>query len=404
MRSDWIERAGLFIGFTLLPVVSVYATRSAATFLSVSALLLAVARMAADGSARPLLSEFGRSARRPLGLSLLAFAAVAVLSLAWSPAPLRAWDEALRLAGSIVLVLAWCVVIRRVPTERIWPYLAVGVALGAAACAYELLAPVGLRTILTRETATWNLNRPVMIVSVLASALFVISAHDRSPRRMVVSVALAALAFGVAAISESQSTDLFWLAFVPATLFAAIFARRGTIVIGVLMGVALLMIPFAVPWVADRLRPLLDAAPLANYVRESHALLRLDIWRGFAEALPARPFTGWGIASERFMKHADGSGRPLVPYAHPHSLPIQLWLDFGLVGVLVALSVLAATFRRILALPPRQGALAAGLLAALFAVWSVSHGAWQEWWLALIALSFGTLIAARAGPAPPSLR
>ncbi|MEZ5839391.1 MAG: hypothetical protein R3D02_02800 [Hyphomicrobiales bacterium] len=84
---------------------------------------------------------------------------------------------------------------------------------------------------------------------------------------------------------------------------------------------------------------------------------------------------------------------------HPHSMPLQLWVNFGLIGAVVFSGALLMVLRRIGRIEPGHQAGALALYAGLFAVAGVSHGAWQEWWMVLVGFALVEAIR-RSGPIP----
>jgi O-antigen ligase len=66
-------------------------------------------------------------------------------------------------------------------------------------------------------------------------------------------------------------------------------------------------------------------------------------------------------------------------------MPLQVWAETGLAGVLVALGLLLwGVVRPLSRLEARRLAPRFAAFAAILAVALVGHGAWQGWWLALL--------------------
>ena len=74
---------------------------------------------------------------------------------------------------------------------------------------------------------------------------------------------------------------------------------------------------------------------------------------------------------------------------HPHSIPLQIWLELGLPGVIVMMWLILVTFLapaqdRMIGIPK---ACSVGNATSYVVVGSLSFGAWQNWWIALGWLS-----------------
>ena len=83
---------------------------------------------------------------------------------------------------------------------------------------------------------------------------------------------------------------------------------------------------------------------------------------------------------------------------HPHSAPLQIMLELGAVGAVVALALLGWVAVRLDTMPGRARALAQALFISALAIGCVAFGVWQNWWLALI-VSVALLVPLTAAPA-----
>jgi O-antigen ligase len=130
---------------------------------------------------------------------------------------------------------------------------------------------------------------------------------------------------------------------------------------------------------------------LSPFLSESW-LQRLGYWSKAVEWIWARPLPGWGLDASR----AFGPGIQL----HPHNAPLQVWMELGLIGAVAAAIVWASIFSG-LSRPVRTPAAAAAAAAATayLVFGAVSFGVWQEWWLALGALTaLACILVLRARP------
>lgn len=130
---------------------------------------------------------------------------------------------------------------------------------------------------------------------------------------------------------------------------------------------------------------------IAPFLSESW-LQRLGYWGKAVDWIWARPLPGWGLDASR----AFGPGIQL----HPHNAPLQIWMELGLIGAVAAAIVWASIFSG-LSRPVRTPAAAAATATAVayLIFGAVSFGVWQEWWLALGALSaLACILVLRARP------
>lgn len=145
-----------------------------------------------------------------------------------------------------------------------------------------------------------------------------------------------------------------------------------------------------------------NAAPKAMGLGAAGAVLAMPLvaWAILASGLAARlpeswaQRTGyWGAAIAHMADHPlRGAGleasRNLPPIQlHPHNGALQVWLELGVVGAVLAALIWALAFRAVAS--RERTLLAAGVLgsaSAYLLLGLVSFGVWQEWWLALAAL------------------
>jgi O-antigen ligase len=138
--------------------------------------------------------------------------------------------------------------------------------------------------------------------------------------------------------------------------------------------------PLVVALVLDHLHLAANGAP---QVGKMSWAARLDIWRLAERLIEQKPFTGWGLDASRTI-----AGIPL----HPHNAALQIWLELGLPGAAIAAVVFSWMFYGIGELQaedPAMAGAAAGAVAAYLVIGALSFGVWQEWWLALGALTAG---------------
>ena len=127
---------------------------------------------------------------------------------------------------------------------------------------------------------------------------------------------------------------------------------------------------------------------------------RAETWAYLAEKIMQHPIIGNGFDSLRTMKDTfDARGFEGLSYVplHAHNFGLQIWVEVGLVGALLAALFFweagAALSKSKWLTPTRSSALCAVIVTAVVFS-SLSYSAWQDWWWGAIAfaLSFVTLI------------
>lgn len=195
--------------------------------------------------------------------------------------------------------------------------------------------------------------------------------------RFAPAVMLGGLAIGSAAMGAFAATVALG-AGVLAWLATRILRGAGVRGLGVLAAALLVLAPVVVIELAD-------SGVIANVSRALTAswVARLEIWTFAAQQIIANPFGGYGLDASRTF----GTAIPL----HTHDAPLQLWLELGVPGVIFAAGFWLLLARRIAGLSTRApdgAAVGAASAAAYFTIGALSFGVWQEWWLAVGALSW----------------
>jgi O-antigen ligase len=159
-------------------------------------------------------------------------------------------------------------------------------------------------------------------------------------------------------------------------------------------GIALWMLaaPFAMPILITALRSV-ESLPLSWK-------MRLEIWAFALARIREKPIMGWGLDSVRGFKDIASIGDFKFPAAplHTHSASLHVWLETGAIGAILAAAAIigvGVATARTLGAHPAASAAACGAMAAVGAIWNVSYGAWQEWWMVVPFAAAGLAAAAR---------
>lgn len=120
---------------------------------------------------------------------------------------------------------------------------------------------------------------------------------------------------------------------------------------------------------------------------------RLRMWAYSWELIQQAPLIGHGFdASRAFedLKFRTPDGRDLtVMSMHPHNIGLHIWMETGVVGVILAIGFLLALLKTALKTcteSPRAFAVT-GLVVTVATSGAVTVGVWQHWWWALIVLA-----------------
>lgn len=123
---------------------------------------------------------------------------------------------------------------------------------------------------------------------------------------------------------------------------------------------------------------------------------RLVTWSYVGERIREHPIVGHGFdASRTFDATFKTRGFDMsVVSLHPHNAGLQIWLETGIIGAILA--VVFLWYLGLEALKFAQGGRAramatAGVFAPVILISSVSYGVWQNWWWATLFITAGIL-------------
>jgi O-antigen ligase len=389
-RAPWLNGVAIFVA-VMTPLLAYLAPLGFAPLLALAGLL-----------ALPAL-RLNRAAAPPL-LILVALAVWAAVSMTWSPVTIDA--SKLKGYGDIETLTALKLFLQ--------------------------LATYGAAVVALRGVSDLGARRAAMVLAYGMVALAVIGAVDSLSGAAIYqklhAVTGEAIRPDLAMVKVSLSTYVLALLFWPVALilsrlwrFALVWLMAaGMIVTSVICSSDACLVALAaggVVWLlvygfgrtAARVLVALVAAPFVlaplavllavqtGVIAWLHRLVpaswdsRLNIWTFAADHVQTHPFRGWGLDASR-------SFSPAIPL-HTHNAQLQLWLELGGIGAALAgvfFCWLAYGVVRLSERSRTEAAMAAAALVSYLVIGGLSFGVWQEWWLALGALTLIVCGLARA--------
>lgn len=331
------------------------------------------------------------------------FLAWAALSAVWAIDLRLAVNKAFALAAIALLAWLWFdagLQLDAAASDAIGRFLAIGVGIAIVLFLIEAATGAVIHRIMfyQRHGATVAmpleiLNWPLtLLVLLLWPALLWLTAR----RHRTLAVLFVVGTVVALAASRAGSVRLALVAGAVAAAAAFMSPRRVGPAIGVFAAALVVVAPLLVlhGGASTRVPGLLPTLPQS-------ALHRLEMWEFVAGRIEERPLLGYGLDGSRVLPGAAepyrlGGGQ--VMGLHPHNAPLQVWLELGLPGAVLAALGAFIAFRGIgVAAGSRLSATAgAGAGVTVLTVASLSFGIWQTWWLAsLVLVALLTAVVAR---------
>lgn len=268
------------------------------------------------------------------------------------------------------------------------PFLA-----GCALLFFEMISGGALQGLFTsKEIPYFQFNSPA--VALVLMAFSIINRPHTKAQIAMTALAWVFLAASVA-LTYSQSAQLAFMlggaVFVtlrflpiPQFIFPWIWRSFGAAVI-----VTIIAWPFVAPWAYNHLADDLQSNSVMAQAAAGH---RMEIWDAVSRYSLKRPLTGYGIEATRSVGQFDTGHRFAVDGAtiHPHSAALQIWIEFGVIGVLIFSAVIAflceTAARASLSNIKSQATILATACAACVPLF-VAYGVWQSWWLGVLFIA-----------------
>jgi len=334
-----------------------------------------------------------------LALSL-ALAAWGVMASLWAPEILRGVETAAALGGLVFLGAGAARALTEDTAEnrrRLGHALVAGLILAAALLAFDH-ASGNLFRRAVRGFPAWTpfigfgLKPAVSILALLLPLVLALPGLSRAAKAAILLPGLA-----VALWLPGESAKIAALAGILVALAATLAPRAMARVSAAALALVFLAAPFLF---AAALARAPDLSPLP--VSAAHRVL---IWDFVTDRIAERPVLGWGMESsraipggtqnfdratlDRFGLDAPGERAAFsVPNAqrlplHTHNNALQVWLELGLVGAVIAAALAAAVMLAAGAIGPA----ALGVAVSAAVTGQLSFGSWQPWWIAAMVLA-----------------
>lgn len=397
--ADKALQAAYGLLFVVTPPLSVFAPRAMAMMLAVAGVLalpsLFINRMAAIqrlfGLCYWLLVMAALLLWGGLGIAPIAHVLEKVYlpTIGYLLAGLALWGGLCRLSVA--------------QAQKLWRWMVMGFVVAAILFAIEWLGKMPMSSFINElkdkgRPHSYDLDRGLVLISFMLWPLLlglVYYAKSVLWSRLMVWLLPPVMAFLVGhTMSQASMVGLVvsYLALICWQIFPRVtpyFMQAGTLV-GFM----------AAPWIALWLEQMFGTD--RSLWPDASAGDRIAIWVDTVGHILERPLTGYGFEAVRYF---EGLG---AYRGHPHSAPLQLWAELGVMGALVVALMLGAIVRHICAISPRQqDAWGQRLMLASVAGWvlvsSVSYGIWQGWWMAtMVTIPLMFALVRRMRVTPPA--
>jgi O-antigen ligase len=333
-------------------------------------------------------------------LSVIGFFAYAGMACLWSPDPAYSFSKWAKSVGLIFLglTLIWASAKSRLTAEHLKKASLLLIPVMLCCALFFLIEYYFHYPVLTYFLKGDNgeipngiknlflLNRSCVFVVLLSLpvSLIVWRSSLTKQTKYVFLCLLYALLFVLTLVSESQTSFIALLLIGVGILYPSwkpVFQKM------LITGIAVFICA------APLIPPVLYKAALDNnlaqdeqgWLYKASSIQRLEVWNFMSDKISDAPLFGHGVETARFF-YSDA----VMPYMktnhvmHPHNFALQIWLEFGMAGVVLFLLMLYALCQKIIRNDDGIRRYYFAVLISTLGVLSVGYSLWQAWQIGMI--------------------
>lgn len=386
--------------FVVGPIYQILETRSLPVFLLVSLLMLflghALTRFSYVRSSIATIRSLGAEHPRELKWFLLSITCLFLwmfIALIWSPEPALGARDTFALLFTIFLAPLFAVEFSKVAIIRFSTLLLIGFSVSTALVALELTDVLALQQYGDEDGEKYDLNRNASLAILLIWPVLYGFISRQMPRYLMV-IPIVTLV-GMLIYTSSQSSQLAFLCGALGWL-VLMMVPRSLKFMSTLMAAGFLAFPFLVPWIAK-----VSQGSRTELGLPESAEHRIQLWLGFFDPIVNQFLIGYGAKANRVMaldgvfgEFAEKAGY-LGATTHPHNVSLEFWIDYGLIGAVLAALMLIASGLLLAKLSKTVGLISMVMLITGLSFSFSGAGFTQAWWLASMCMSAAAMIACR---------
>lgn len=312
---------------------------------------------------------------------VLAVVCFAALGLVWAPDLEIALDRILKLvvflpAGTVLVLIA--AQSDNIGGDESRKLLLSGLGLGVLLLAWAVITTGPLSVLLPSDLhylqGPSGENRGAVLLALLATA-YLLAARGIIPTPWAWAGVLCVGTLLMFAASQTAFVAfLVWVAVWAAGSIYPALVRQFVVWGGALFILAQPFLVLAIEWMDPSRSFDIEVASVGA---------RLDIWIAVAHKAMEAPLFGHGLEATRSITDWANEFRyfngPNIP--HPHNGILQIWIEFGLTGALVAAFTWVGLLTSLDQYRKEDQVALLSLASSLLVVVGISHGLWQSWWL-----------------------
>ena len=230
------------------------------------------------------------------------------------------------------------------------------------------------------------LNRS-MVFLVLLCLPVLLALYQSGLQRRVKCMVIFCMAIGIVPalfVTQSQTAQIA-ACLAPLMFLYPAHKKKARRIFAAALITAMVAAPFAIMPLYESFEKSPAAKIDSGFMYQASIPHRLEVWNFISQKIMESPLFGHGIEATRFLKSDQILPRmESFSVLHPHNLVLQIWIEFGLAGVLLAAAFLVYLFKALdnkTSLAQRYYTV---LLTVILAVMTIGYGLWQAWQIGMM--------------------
>lgn len=342
-----------------------------------------------------------------LPLFILAFGTLAIASSLWSPDPSYSLQKAMKISAVLFSGLLPLMVAQSlspsIQHKNTLIILATGLCIAAGGYLFiDLFTRFAITRFLLGTPADMNawplpikngfmLNRTTVYLLLLClPVMLMLRTSDLSSK--IKNIFSALLIFCVAAAlstTNSQTALIAAILVAPMLVFPAQRLKARRLMLFAVL-IAMLAAPFVVKPAQDLFVQSGGHTATGGFLIDASVPHRFEVWNFMAEQIMQKPWAGHGMESARHLRAGY-----TMPYMntdrvmHPHNAVLQVWQEFGLIGISLVMGVVAYLIMSLDYKPAVMQRYYSVFFIVLLSVLVMGYGLWQPWLIGMIQSLLG---------------
>ncbi len=320
---------------------------------------------------------------------IAAIGGLGCLSSLWSLTPSESLDRGLKISALLLFSVPLIDLARACPPEalrRSWIAFPLLTLLLGALCAVEIIFGMPLYRIIKNIPPETRINPSLINKSACVFTLMLPVCLFMCLKRGVYTLAaLLVITAGLLFMhTESQASQIAMLVMPLALGVLLVLPVAGIPLAFAATGFVILLMPFLSPIAFDMFAQQIAGNQYLG--KKASASMRLENWDFISRKIMENPWTGFGMDATRSIQDFETQqlffkGTTIM---HPHNFGLQMWIEFGVIGVALILGFLGFLMKRLLALPQAERRLPFMLFCGGVVFLMISWSVWSAWLLAFI--------------------